>query len=113
MTHGSRKGATHRAPKNCPIKQTIRHVITNARCFDNAASDEKWRRYANRVSAPFSSLPSNASLPAVSSALLEARLDDRRKGIARPVQPRLHRAEIAVGNLCDLLVRFAFELAQH
>src|SRR5215472_7622127 len=46
-------------------------------------------------------------------ALADRRLDDLREGGARPVQPRLHRPEVAAGDLGDLLVRFPFELAQH
>src|SRR5688572_12140970 len=38
--------------------------------------------------------------------------DDLRERVARPVQPRLHRAEIARRDLGDLLVRLALELAQ-
>lgn len=39
--------------------------------------------------------------------------NDFRERVACPVQSRLHRAEVAVGNLCNLFVRFALQLPEN
>src|SRR5215211_101172 len=39
-------------------------------------------------------------------------LDDAREGVARAVQPALHRAQVGVGDLGDLLVGLPLHLAQ-
>src|SRR3954464_12947147 len=44
---------------------------------------------------------------------VDLRFDDRRKCVARSVQPRLHPPQVAVGDLSDLLVRLALELTEH
>src|SRR5690606_32015228 len=45
--------------------------------------------------------------------LPQARLDDVREVVASPVQSALHRAEIATGDLRDLLVSLPLHLPQH
>src|SRR5215217_1634616 len=49
----------------------------------------------------------------LSCHLLHVRRNDLSERIARPVEPRLDRSEIAVCNLCDLFVRLSFELTKN
>src|SRR5712671_4124208 len=56
----------------------------------------------------FSPVSPNPSVPSI-----DPRLDDLRERVSRAVEPRFHRAEVAVRDLSDFLVRLALELAQH
>src|SRR5262249_33429768 len=64
---------------------------------------------------PFLPLPPlhSYSRPPTAFLSIHHRLADRRECVARPVEPRLDRAEVAFGDLGDLLVRLALELAKH
>src|SRR5207248_7817758 len=40
---------------------------------------------------------------------VDLRFDDRRESVPRPVQSRLHRAKVAIGDVSDLFIRLALE----
>jgi hypothetical protein len=63
-------------------------------------------RVRNRV--PASGVP----VPEL-SGLIYVWCDDFRERVSCPVKPRFDRAQVALRNLRDLLVRLALELAQH
>lgn len=49
----------------------------------------------------------------LSCHLLHVGRNNFRERVACPVQSRLHRTEVAVGNLCNLFVRLALELPEN
>src|SRR5688500_3616022 len=51
--------------------------------------------------------------PGQAPRLVDKRLDNGREGGSRTVEPRFHRAEVAVRDFRDLFIGLPFELAQH
>src|SRR5688572_15400041 len=77
-----------------------------------ALPERKWRRedISSHRHPPRAEVPENESR---SGPLVEEGLDDRCEGVPRPVQPRLHRSEVARRDVGDLLVGLPFELPKH
>ena len=83
--------------------------------YDKCCSRNSRQSISNilRVRHTSTRLTGTGSRIPLSCHLLHVGRNDFRERVACPVQPRLHRAEIAVGNLCNLFVRFPLELPEN
>src|SRR5512141_1972367 len=81
---------------------------TNAKCFSRNSRQSMFHALRVRVQYPSAGywFPNPQTC-----YLLHVRRNDLSEGITCPVQSRLHRSQIAVGDLGNLFVRLAFELS--